>query len=327
MKLRKGDYIYTRGDLSDAMYVVVSGKVGLYSNGEDSSTELVRLGPGQLIGDLAYFMGGLRTSDAKALVETELLKVPYETVRMQFETAPTWVQTMAKTMAAQVLNFSNEIKLLKDTEPGVVLSRLSIARAWASLCFMSQQFGLRSGDSVTVEWSLLRTYSNLCFREVSDSVFKLAGILESLNLCEIQRDKSGPTHIKFLDIKFLPEFLKYYVRAITKNSPELSKIEPIVFETLKVLASSEIKVIPIHRGQVEIDLRDFCKFAQESGHPNVTATSLDLLRAHGLEVQKTSSDESVKVRYHREEIVNRALFWEILIAIQKINVGKSIAAA
>lgn len=324
MKLRKGDYIYKKGDLSDAMFMIRSGKIGLFADGEDASTELVRLGPGQLIGDLAYFMGGLRTSDAKALMETELLKVSYDTISGQFDTAPNWVQIMAKTLATQVQNYSNEIKLLKDTEPGVVLSRLSIARAWASLSFMAQQFGQRNGDSVTVEWPMLRTYSNLCFREVSDSVFKLAGILESLKLCEIQRDRSGPTHVKFADTKFLSEFLKFYIRAITKNSSELSRISPIEFETISILASTEINVTPIHRGQVEIDMRDFCKFAQKSGYSNVTATSIDLLTSHGIEVQKASSEESVKLRYHREEVVNRALFWKILMAIQNFNAGRTL---
>lgn len=301
------------------MYIVVSGKIGLFADDDDTASEMARIGPGQIIGDLAFFTGNPRTAFARAITDVEFHKIPYETVRRQFDAVPPWVQLMTKTLANQVQSYSNEIRMLKDAEEGVTLSKLAVARGWAALTFVPMHYGTKYNDSLTIDWPTLRTHANLSFREISTSVMQLARILQSLGYCIIRTDNHGPTDLEFTEPEILTGFLKYYVRAVTKNNPELSRMQPIEYNTLQLLANREIKVLPIHRGQVEIDLVKFKEFADASGHPEVTAVSVDLLVARGIDVSKIATETSVKLRYHQEEVTNLAKYWQIVSAIQKLN--------
>jgi len=327
MKIRKGDYLYKLGDPSKALFIIRTGKVSLSKLEEDRQVELAQLGPGQIVGDLSFFTGAPRTSDAIASTDVECLEVSYDAVRKQFETAPPWVQTMTQTLARQVQSFSSEMKMLKDIDDHMILPRLAIARALSALTFVPFQFGKRSGNELSIDWATLRNYSNIGFREISSSVLQVARVLETLGYCRITAGKDGPTEIVLLNPEMIPEFLKYYVRAIGKNSPELTRVEVIEYTTLQVLAEAKVKKTPIHRGIVEIDLGQFTNYAISIGHPEVTAVSIELLVGYGVEIQKLSSETNVKLRYHQEEISNLAKFWQIVQAFQKVNQTATVPAA
>jgi hypothetical protein len=277
-----------------------------------------------LIGDLAYFSKTTRTSDAVALTEVELIRIPYETIQTQFESTPTWVQTMTKKLAEQVQTYSREIRSLKDEEQGKIISRLAVARTWSTLTFVSMQLGVREGDTVTIDWPTLRTYANLAFRQVSEYVLWMTETLETFNFCKIQRDKLGPASVTFTDTQFMTDFLQFYMRALTKNSPELLRIEKVEYDTLQALANPKLKITPIHRGQVEIDLAQFCELAHETGNPEVKAHSVDLLSAYGIEVKRSVTDHGVRLRFQHQEVLNLAKCWKILMAIHKLNASKII---
>jgi CRP-like cAMP-binding protein len=319
MKFSKGQFLYRRGDLADSLYIIRAGKIGLFSNGEDESTAMTTLGPSQIIGDLAFFTEALRTSDAKALTDVECTKVPYSAVRQQFESVPPWVQIMTRTLANQVRFYSNELKTLKNDDDGSIISRLTLARAWSALTFVTFQFGSEYKDTRSIDWATLRTYANFAFREVSNHVLQVARILQSLGHCEILDDKSGPTDLVFKHPALLTAFLKYYTRAIVKDSPELTKIDPVVHATLNLLAHPKLQVTPIHRGLVEIDLVEFNKMAVSLGQSSIAATSVDLLVAYGIEIEKIAADGCVKLRFHQEEVKNLAQFWSLLRIVQNLN--------
>lgn len=319
MKIARGEFLYRTGEPSDSLFIIRSGRVALYSVQGLEHIELARFGPGQIIGDLAFFTGSARTADAAALTDVEYLQVPYTTVARQFDSVPSWVQTMIRTLAGQVQSYSTEVRSLKDQEDGVDLPRLVVSRAFAALALVPAQFGRRNGRSVTIDWSTLRTHSNLCFREVSISVMKVAKILETLGLCQVLLDENGQTELTLPDPDLIARFVKYYVRAISKDSPELTKIEPIEYDTLQLLSRPELKAIPIHRGLVEIDLVQFTEFAKECGHPEISAVSTDLLTGFGIGIQKIASETSVKLRFHQQDIRDLGNFWRIIQAIHRAN--------
>ncbi len=319
MKVEKGQYIYRQGEISDSLYFINSGEIGLFSTKLQNSTLLTSLGPGQIVGDLGYFTGGVRTSDAIAMVPTDCTRVTYEMVRLQFEAIPPWIRAMTRTMATQVQSYSKEIKPLRDHEDGAVLSRLVLARAWAALTLVPQQYGERRGDHLYIDWPALRTLSNLCFREISQRVLQLADALQAQDLCRVTVESGGPSQITILAPDTMAKFLSFYTRAITNNSPELTRLKPVEIATLTTLSNPELKAVPIHRGQVEIDLADFIALANRTGHPEVSATSVDLLQVYGLELNKASTDAGVKIRFHQQEVTSRAKFWSILQTLHDMD--------
>jgi len=78
-KLRRignGESLFRRGDPAKAVYVVREGHVVVTVPGENEGTVLARLGPRDLVGEVAVLSEGPRTADALAEGETFVLEIP-----------------------------------------------------------------------------------------------------------------------------------------------------------------------------------------------------------------------------------------------------------
>ncbi|HUO87291.1 MAG TPA: cyclic nucleotide-binding domain-containing protein [Thermoanaerobaculia bacterium] len=77
VRLGPGEVLFRQGDPSDAMEVVITGRLGVevvHSNG--AVTGVAELGPGEPVGELQLVSGGDRTATVVARTETELARLP-----------------------------------------------------------------------------------------------------------------------------------------------------------------------------------------------------------------------------------------------------------
>jgi CRP-like cAMP-binding protein len=318
-KFIKGQIIYRQGEPSDSLYFITSGEVGLFANKLGEKSKLTQFGPGRILGDLGFFTGAPRTSDAIATGDVTCTRVDYESMRTQFKSLPPWIQSMTTTLANQVRDYSLEIKPLREHDDGAAMSRLIVARSWAALTLIPHQFGEREEGEISIDWSTLRMISNLCFREISNRVLQIATSLEPHGYCSVATDSNGPTVVVLKRPKIFSEFLTYYTRAVVNNCAELTSVGPTETAVIELLANPQLRTTPIHRGQVELSLAYFTEFAKRMGHPEITATSVDLLATYGLEMTKSSIKTGVGLRFHQEEVVQRATFWRILKILRTIG--------
>lgn len=75
--LRKGESLFSMGDVGDAAYVVLNGEVEICipaAPGKD--VWLTRVGPGAVVGEMALLDGEPRTADVIATRRCELLRLP-----------------------------------------------------------------------------------------------------------------------------------------------------------------------------------------------------------------------------------------------------------
>ena len=60
-RLDDDEYLFHHGDVADCMYVVESGRLAVQTTTSDGDTAIVRvIGPGQVVGELALLVDGLR---------------------------------------------------------------------------------------------------------------------------------------------------------------------------------------------------------------------------------------------------------------------------
>ena len=78
-----------QGDDDPTMYVMATGTAAVYhTNVEGRMKVIAILGPGDPIGEMAYFTGGLRTASVRTLETCELLCADYSDLTFYFEHAP-----------------------------------------------------------------------------------------------------------------------------------------------------------------------------------------------------------------------------------------------
>jgi CRP/FNR family transcriptional regulator, cyclic AMP receptor protein len=87
--LQRNDLIFSEGDDAAELYVVRSGRIAIAKRSADGRESVVALmEEGDLIGEMSLFDSRGRSADARALEPSELVAVPFASLRAVFEERP-----------------------------------------------------------------------------------------------------------------------------------------------------------------------------------------------------------------------------------------------
>src|SRR5262245_25476716 len=73
-----GSSVFEGGTPSDALYIVLSGEVGIFEAADDDEVEVGRIGPGDFFGELSILLHTTHTKSARTLSDSELMVLPKE---------------------------------------------------------------------------------------------------------------------------------------------------------------------------------------------------------------------------------------------------------
>ncbi len=100
--LTGGEPLFTVGDDADALYLVRSGRLGVYKREEGQPPRLLGvIRPGEPVGEMALIAGTPHTADVVALRDTEILALPREAVLDAVRTRPEVMIELARLMLAR----------------------------------------------------------------------------------------------------------------------------------------------------------------------------------------------------------------------------------
>jgi CRP-like cAMP-binding protein len=81
-ELPRNEVLFEQGDASSSLYVVASGRIAIATQSGDGRESVIAvLEDGGLFGELPLFDDEPRSADARALVDSTVLELPYEPVR------------------------------------------------------------------------------------------------------------------------------------------------------------------------------------------------------------------------------------------------------
>jgi predicted acylesterase/phospholipase RssA/CRP-like cAMP-binding protein len=78
VRLSAGEALFAQGDVADAAYVVLSGRLRALRVGQGTSEPLAEMAAGELVGELALLDGDERAADVVAVRDTALARLPRE---------------------------------------------------------------------------------------------------------------------------------------------------------------------------------------------------------------------------------------------------------
>lgn len=99
----KGSELFNEGDTAHELFVVVEGRIAIATRSTDGRETLVAvMETGGLFGELGVFDGEPRSAGARALVDSEVLAIPYEAVRKEFEERPELLWLIVRLLAQRL---------------------------------------------------------------------------------------------------------------------------------------------------------------------------------------------------------------------------------
>lgn len=101
--LRRGDVLFTEGELPDQIYIVTSGRIAIANKSIDGRESVVALmEAGDLFGEMPLFDGLGRSAEARALEPSGVIAIPYAPVRALYKSHPAELWNVVKLLAGRL---------------------------------------------------------------------------------------------------------------------------------------------------------------------------------------------------------------------------------
>lgn len=130
LRLAAGNWIFRESDPGDYAFVIESGWVEITHGSNESAEVLARIGPGELLGEMALIDGRPRSASARAATEVHLRRVSFEQLSERLESADPLLRLLLKVMLSRyrdVLSPGSERPLQpEDADRRTVLDRLNL---------------------------------------------------------------------------------------------------------------------------------------------------------------------------------------------------------
>ena len=112
-RVAKETYLFREGDPPDAMYIIKSGSFAITKTKGQSEVVLAEIGPGQMVGEMALFDMKPRSANVKAIKESEVVGLPYDSLQSQLSTMPVWLKAILRTLNDNLREANKKIKILE----------------------------------------------------------------------------------------------------------------------------------------------------------------------------------------------------------------------
>jgi CRP-like cAMP-binding protein len=258
-KIAKNVYLFREGDAPDAMYIVKSGEFVVTKTKGNSEVVLADIQPGSMVGEMALFDSKPRSANVKALKDSEVMILPYESLNKQLELLPVWVKSIIKKLNENIREANKKIKILETVQneedrfpPHIVNKYISI------LNLVCNKYGKpEANGAVGVSSVLLRNYTIQIFQEATNKMQSVVTALTDLGYL-IQEDR-GDGSQKIINAKpsELFEFVDWYNEWLFElEKKRLQSLTDTEVKILNGLLHFAKKTEPNSKGLHKVDLTD-----------------------------------------------------------------------
>lgn len=111
IKLEPNQILLKEGEHSSSMYWVQNGQLVVTKKRGAEEVVLGHIYSGELVGELSFLDQEARSATVKAVTESELIKIPQETIDNIFKTQPKWLEILVKTLSERLRKANARIKI------------------------------------------------------------------------------------------------------------------------------------------------------------------------------------------------------------------------
>ncbi|OGR83413.1 MAG: hypothetical protein A2902_01475 [Elusimicrobia bacterium RIFCSPLOWO2_01_FULL_64_13] len=109
---RRGERIFSEDSSGECLYVLVSGRVKIYTSAGSRTKTFALLDPGDFFGEMALLGEPTRSASARALLDTELLVLERKDFHKFLKADPGLSLTVLKTLCSRLRRADMEIEML-----------------------------------------------------------------------------------------------------------------------------------------------------------------------------------------------------------------------
>lgn len=321
--LKKGEYLFREGDASLAMYVIKSGKLGILKSKGNSEITLAELGPGDMVGEMAFFDQKPRSASAKAISDTTVIELPFKALNAQFKTFPEWSKAIMRTVNNHLRNANQKIKALEksEEETNAVFPPHTVTRLCAILGSVAKIYGEKASDGsgTLVPPGTLRKYTIQIFQQPTNKMQTMLEVLQGLGHLKVEELGEGRQRITVFQPDFLIRFVDFYNDFLFKSEDKRTSIEEKEMKTVKALLFYGKKATPNEKGEVKLNLTQMQNDSMRDLGALFNVDDVNSLVEKKLVGEKFSLEGALGMTFNYVELETQFPFWELIHACRKIT--------
>ena len=324
--LKKNEYLFREGDPSDTMFVIKAGKIAVLKSKGSSEITLAELGPGDMIGEMAFFDQKPRSASAKAAVDTTVIELPFKALNAQFKTFPEWAKAIMRTVNNHLRNANQKIKSLEksDEETNAVFPPHTVTRLCAILGNVAKVYGEKVETGTLVPPGTLRKHTIQIFQQPTNKMTTMTEVLQSLGHMKIEDLGEGKQRLTLFNPDFLIRFVDFYNDFLFKSEDKRTNIEEKEMKTLKALMFYGRKSIAAGlakdaKGEIKMNLTQMQNDSMRDLGALFNVDDVNSLTEKKMVGEKFSLDGALAVSFSLDEIETQFPYWEIIHTCRKVT--------
>lgn len=319
-KVPAGHYLFRDGDPSDAMYVIKGGKFAVTKSKNTSEIVLAELGPGAMVGEMAFFDGRPRSASVKAMKDSEVICLPFKSLHAQFQSFPEWCKAVMRTVNDHLREANLRIKSLENPAgeedlfpPHTINKLISI------LNFVGMKYGKTSEEGILVPQYTLRNYTIQIFQEATHKMDKLLQALNDIELIKLENLSEGRQKIVITNPDILFEFVEWHNEWLFKQEKDRVLIKEDELKILKAVVYFGQKQTPNEKGVVKLPLKSMQDDSMRELDFLVKVDDVNPLIEKKLLSDKIMEEAGVYITFVLSDLEKVAPKWDIIYKLKKMT--------
>jgi CRP-like cAMP-binding protein len=320
-KIAQGEYLFKEGDTPDAMYVIKSGRFDVLKAKGQSEIKLAELGPGAMVGEMAFFDNKPRSASVRAVKDGEAIVLPYKALHAQFNQFPEWTKAIMRTVNEHLRKANQRIKELEKatSEDEVLFPPHTINKLISILAFVTHRYGQKVEVGYELNSSTLRKYTIQIFQEATHKMTKLIEELKNLGFLKIENIGDGNQKLTILDLQFLFEFVEWHNKYLFQKEEERFTIEEPEIKIINGLLHFARKLTPNDKGIVKLNLTEVQNESMKELGDVIRVDDVNSLITKKIISDKQMESGGIFVFIELPIVEKLSPFWTLIHALKRVT--------
>ena len=323
-KLSKNEYLFKEGDEPDAMYVVKSGHLQVIKSKGEGEIVLAELGPGAMVGEMAFFDLKPRSASVRAIKDSELITLPYKALLHQFAGFPEWLKAIMKTVNEHLRRANQRIRELEKAtdEEDILFPPHLINKLVSILAFVAFRYGKKEeaqDQVVALNSHILRKYTIQIFGEPTHKMNKLIDVLVSQGLAKTESTGDGGQKIILFDLAFLFDFVEWHNKYLFQKEEERATVEEGEIRILSGLLHFAKQLSPNEKGLIKLSLTHVQNESMRELGDLIRIEHVESLIGKKLLSDKLMENDGVYTFLDPKTLERIVPFWQLIYALRKVT--------
>lgn len=322
-RVEKDHYLFREGDPPDAMYVIKSGKLAVVKSKQNSEIVLAEIGPGAMVGEMAFFDNKPRSASVKAIKDSDVIALPYKSLHAQFQNFPEWCKAIMRTVNDHLRNANQKIKQLEKSDAdGELFPPHTITKLVSILNFVGMKYGKESPEDkgLAVGGNVLRNYTIQVFQEATHKMDKLLAVLETLGYLKVEDLGEGRKKVVLFKPDQLFSFSEWYNEWLFKKESDRIFVKEEEIKIINGVLHFARKAPKNDKGISKVSLTELQNDSMKDlGFLIKIEETLPLCEKKLIGEHTMIEGGGVVSDVQLEELEKIAPFWSVIYALKKVT--------